>query len=34
MYKGLKFYEVGDLVNTIKNDRDECIMPKEKYEEL
>lgn len=33
-YEGLKFYEVGSIVNSIKFDNEECIMPKDKYEEL
>ena len=34
IYKGLKFYEVGDLVNSIKHDKPECILSKKEYEDL
>lgn len=27
-YEGLSFYEVGEIVNSIKYDTDECILPK------
>lgn len=28
MYKGLEYFEVGTLVNSIKHDNSECILPK------
>jgi putative SOS response-associated peptidase YedK len=34
VYEGLDFYEVGELVNTIKNDKPECLMEKNDYEAL
>ena len=34
MYKGLDFYEVGDIVNSIKHDKPECILPKKEYDDL
>ena len=33
-YKELKFFEVGDLVNSIKHDKPECILQKQEYEQL
>lgn len=33
MYKGLRFYEVGDLVNSIKYDQPECILTKSEFED-
>lgn len=33
VYEGLSFYEVGSIVNSIKYDNEDCIMPKEKFEE-
>ena len=33
VYEGLTFYQVGELVNSIKNDSEDCILPKEDYEE-
>ena len=32
-YEGLSFYEVGNIVNSIKYDTEDCILAKEKYEE-
>lgn len=32
-YEGLSFYEVGDIVNSIKFDTEDCILPKKEYEE-
>jgi len=34
MYKGIEFHEVGSLVNSIKHDGPECLLPKKEYEEL
>lgn len=34
VYEGLNFYEVGELVNSIKHDKPEVIMPKEEYEKM
>jgi hypothetical protein len=34
VYEGLTFYEVGELVNSIKHDNPELIMPRSEYEEL
>lgn len=33
VYEGLSFYEVGDIVNSIKYDNEDCILPKKEYEE-
>lgn len=32
-FKHLTFYEVGDLVNSVKNDKEECLLRKKEYEE-
>ena len=32
-YGNLKFYEVGEIVNSIKYDNEDCILPKKEYEE-
>ncbi len=32
-YEGLSFYEVGQIVNSIKYDNEDCILPKQEYEE-
>lgn len=34
VYDGLTFYEVGELVNSVKHDKPEIIMPKAEYEDL
>jgi hypothetical protein len=34
VYEGLDFYEVGNLVNSVKFDKPELIMPKEEYEKM
>ena len=34
VYDGLSFYELGDLVNSIKHDKPEVIMPKAEYDEM
>lgn len=34
VYEGLSFYEVGDLVNSVKHDKPEIILPKAEYEEI
>ena len=34
VYEGLSFYEVGDLVNSVKHDKPEVILPRNEYEEL
>ncbi len=33
VYAGLEFYQVGEIVNSVKYDVPECILPKEQYEE-
>jgi putative SOS response-associated peptidase YedK len=32
-YEGLTFYEVGDLVNKVKNDTPDCLLKRKEYEE-
>jgi len=32
-YEGLKFFEVGDIVNSVKYDNEDCILPKKEYKE-
>jgi hypothetical protein len=34
VYEGLSFYEVGELVNSIKHDSPDVILPKAEYEQL
>jgi hypothetical protein len=34
VYEGLTFYEVGSIVNSIKYDSPDCILPKNDYEEM
>ena len=34
VYDGLTFYEVGDLVNSIKHDKPEVLLPKKEYDEM
>ena len=34
VYEGLDFYEVGEIVNSVKNDKPECLMKKEDYDEM
>jgi len=33
VYDGLKFFEVGDIVNSIKYDNEDCILPLKEYKE-
>jgi hypothetical protein len=34
VYKGLTFYEVSEMVNSVKNDVPEIILPKKDYDEI
>ena len=34
VYDGLSFYEVGELVNSIKHDKPEILLPKAEYDEM
>jgi putative SOS response-associated peptidase YedK len=34
VYKDLSFYEVSELVNSVKHDNPEVIIPKKEYDEL
>lgn len=34
VYDGLTFYEVGDLVNSIKHDKPEILLPKAEYDAM
>lgn len=34
VYEGLTFYEVGELVNSVKHDNPEIILPRAEYEGL
>lgn len=33
VYEGLSFYEVGDLVNSVKYDTPDIILPKKEFDE-
>lgn len=33
VYEGISFFEVGDIVNSIKYDVEDCILPRKEYEE-
>ncbi len=34
VYEGLSFYEVSEMVNSVKNDSPEIILPKKEYDEV
>lgn len=34
VYDGLSFYEVGELVNSIKHDKPEILLPRAEYEDM